>query len=31
MINELPLNYNFYTPEITKKVISANKALAELN
>ena len=31
MLDKLPLNYNFYTPEITKKVISANKALAELN
>ena len=31
MINKLPLDYNFYTTKITKKVISANKALAELN
>ncbi len=31
MIKKLPLKYNFYTTKIIKKVISANKALAELN
>lgn len=30
-LTKLPLKYNFFTPEIIKKVISANKALAELN
>jgi len=31
MITKLPLNKDFYNKEIIKKVISANKALAELN
>jgi len=30
MITKLPLKYNFFTPEIMKKVVSANNALAEL-
>jgi hypothetical protein len=30
-MKKLPINYNFFTQEIIKKVISANKALAELN
>lgn len=31
MITKLPLNKDFYNKEVVKKVISANKALAELN
>jgi len=31
MIQKLPLNYNFFKPEIIKKLIKAHKALAELN
>lgn len=31
MLKKLPLEYNFFTPKIIKKVISSNKALAELN
>ncbi|MDA9129299.1 Fic family protein [Candidatus Gracilibacteria bacterium] len=31
MLTKLPIEYDFFTPKIIKKVISANKALAELN